>query len=77
MSKKIKVLLIVSLCLNIFLIGFVAGDVRHFSRPNRKEVSFIMDFMKKNKPLQKELDAERQKSFNVLHRRNPLREGDS
>ena len=65
MKKRFKILLIVSLCLNIILIGFIAGEVRHF-RPHREASQFIADFMEKHEEQQHQINQERKRAINML-----------
>jgi len=69
MKKRFKILLIVSLCLNILLIGFIAGEVRHFGP--RSEVSqTIKKFMVENEEQQRQINQERKRALNMLGQDN-------
>ncbi len=67
MDKKLKTLLIVSLALNLFLVGFMAGGARHFMKPQRHGMERVMkDFMKSHNELRTEIERERNVAFDML-----------
>ena len=69
MKKRFKFLLILSLCLNIFLIGFIAGEVRHF-KPKRETSQLVKDFINEHKEEQQQLNKERRRALNMLREDN-------
>ena len=66
MNKKIKVLLIVSLVLNVFLLGFITGDVKKFRPRGGEGALFVKEFVKANHERQSELETERTKALNMI-----------
>lgn len=65
MKKRVKFLLIISLCLNIFLLGFVAGEIRHF-KPKRESSGLVQEFMTAHQDSHQQLNKERKRALKML-----------
>lgn len=75
MNKKLKILLIVSLAVNLFLAGVIAGSVLKPHRPGgqmmqREGFAAIHEFMKSHRGEQKALRAERRTLLEMLKEEN-------
>ena len=67
MTNKVKILLIVSLCLNIFLLGFAARDVKRFVKPHKGgDFSIMREFMQDRKEAYKEINEEKKVAMDML-----------
>ncbi|MDR1026713.1 MAG: hypothetical protein LBL47_04865 [Lactobacillus sp.] len=65
MKKRTKILLTCSICLNIFFIGFLAGEIKHF-RPHHKGPELVKEFQAKHAEQQKAINDERIKAVEML-----------
>ena len=69
MKKRYKALIVISLCLNIFLLGFIAGEIRRI-QPKREGSGIVKEFKESRKEQHNQLNKERTHALQMLQSKN-------